>query len=121
MVKKVCIFRSMSSLQIAQTTLIIGLIGIFVPTASRSLLHKFGKQYSFVVVENDHYLIIKSNPWFNLLKSISIFFVCSLLTISVAGNKSGTVYLQLVAIYAVSFVLAFIGFFRRMKFAIIID
>jgi hypothetical protein len=50
-----------------------------------------------------------------------VFFIYSLFTITVAANNSGTAYLQLAIIYALSFGLASMGYLRKRKFAIIID
>ena len=111
----------MSSIQLAETTMIIGLTGGFIPTAYAWFLHKVRKQYSFTIIDNYSQIVIKRNPRLALLRSISTFFIYSLLTFSVGFNNTGTMYLQLIVIYALCFLVVFTDHLKKSKFSIVID
>jgi hypothetical protein len=112
----------MSNIKIITISFVIGLLGYFIPMASATLIHKFGKQNSFIIIDTEDRLIVKGNPWFNLLKSISIFFLSSLFTITALGHQNREkFFLHIAIVYIISFIFAFLNYLGKKKYSIFID
>jgi uncharacterized membrane protein YqjE len=105
---------------VAIITFSIGLTCSTLISIFSNLYHKWRRIDSFKIFETDKQIILKNNSLTNLLSAMSYFFILSLSSFVIATNKFN-LYIELVAIYLISLILAIWNFAKRRKYKVVIE
>jgi hypothetical protein len=103
-------------------TFFIGLSLSVLITVFSNLYHRWRKIGSFVVITDGNNVTIRSNPLTLTFNSINLFFVYSLLGITVSAvNNTQQAYRLLVGIYVLSLMAALVHYYTKSKYKVIIN